>query len=155
MLDIYNQLIKKINKSQVLMSEPMSKHTSFKIGGPADFFVKIKRVPELQYILEMAKDEDLPVTIIGNGTNLLVKDSGIRGIVVKPCFSEIKIEEDGTLISGAGVLLPKLVNIAYENSYAGLEFASRNTRDCWWRNKNECRRIRRRNEGCGNFFGMY
>ena len=74
MIDIYNLLIKKIDESQVAVSELMSKHTSFKIGGAADFFVKAEKEEDLKYILEIVKEHEIPLTIIGNGTNLLVKD---------------------------------------------------------------------------------
>ena len=74
MIDIYNLLIKKIDECNILTCEPMSKHTSFKIGGSADFFVKMENIEELKYILEIVKENSIPLTIIGNGTNLLVKD---------------------------------------------------------------------------------
>ena len=71
---IYNQMLEKLNTEQIYLSEPMSKHTSFKIGGVADIFVKPKSINELKYIIEIAKRNDVPVTIVGNGSNLLVKD---------------------------------------------------------------------------------
>ena len=74
MQEIYNLLIKKIDKNRVLRKEPMSKHTSFRIGGPADLFVKAEKIEELKYILEIVKEYSIPLTVIGNGTNLLVKD---------------------------------------------------------------------------------
>ena len=80
---IKNVLIKKIPKNQVFMDEPMSRHTSFKIGGNADLFVKIKNVNELIYAINFARENGINVTVIGNGSNILVKDNGIRGIVLK------------------------------------------------------------------------
>jgi len=74
MKDIYNLLIKKVNKAQVLVQEPMSRHTSFKIGGPADFYVRVEKEEELKHLLEISKEHDIPLTIVGNGTNLLVRD---------------------------------------------------------------------------------
>jgi len=64
MQDIYNLLLNKIDKSQISVSEPMSRHTTFKIGGPADLFVKINSIGELKYTLEIAKEGNRPVTII-------------------------------------------------------------------------------------------
>ncbi len=71
---IYDNIIQKMNKTQIYLNEPMSKHTSFKIGGPADIFVKPKNIDELKFIIEVAKENNVPVTVIGNGTNILVKD---------------------------------------------------------------------------------
>ena len=123
MEEVYKELLKKIPKENIYINEQMSKHTSLKIGGPADLFVKIKTLEELKYILKEAKGKNIPITIIGNGTNLLVKDNGIRGIVLQLKLDEIKI--DNTIIeAGSGALLPKVSKIAYENSLSGLEFAS-------------------------------
>ena len=74
MKEVYKQLLIKMDSSQIYLNEPMSKHTSFKIGGPADIFVKPKNIEELKYIIEVAKQKNIPITIIGNGSNLLVKD---------------------------------------------------------------------------------
>lgn len=123
MEDLYSNLLKKIPKDNIYINEKMSEHTSFKIGGPADIFIKVKTLEELQYILQTAKDNNIPITIIGNGTNLLVKDNGIRGIVLQPKFDEIKINNTEIDV-GAGTLLSKLAKIAYENSLSGLEFAA-------------------------------
>ncbi len=71
---IYNQMLEKLNTSQIHLNEPMSKHTSFKIGGTADIFVKPKSIDELKFVIELAKNNNIPVTVIGNGTNILVKD---------------------------------------------------------------------------------
>ena len=89
--------------------------------------VKVNDTEELKYILELAQKEMLPVTVIGNGSNILVKDKGIRGIVIKLNFNEIEKDEH-TLDVGAGVLLSKLARIAYENELTGIEFASRDSR---------------------------
>lgn len=76
---IYNEMLKILSKEQIYLNEPMSKHTSFKIGGPADIFVKPKNIDELKFILGIAKENDLPLTVIGNGSNLLVKDKRNKG----------------------------------------------------------------------------
>lgn len=123
MQDIYNKLIAKIDSKRVLLNEPMSKHTTFKIGGPADVFVKVNDTEELKFLLNLAKKENVPVTVLGNGSNVLVKDKGIRGIVLKIDFKEILINDE-TLEIGAGVLLSKVSRVALENELTGLEFAS-------------------------------
>lgn len=123
MANVYNDLLTKINKEQIYLNEPMKKHTTFKIGGPADIFVKVKTIQELKYVIDVAKKENAPVTVIGNGSNILVKDGGIRGIVVKPEFKEIEFIDEETIRVGAGVLLSKIANVAYEHELTGLEFA--------------------------------
>lgn len=94
-----------------------------KYGGPADIFVKINDTEELKFLLNLAKEKNLQVTVIGNGSNVLVKDKGIRGIVVKLDLNEIK-KDNGILEVGAGVLLSKLARVAFENELTGLEFAA-------------------------------
>lgn len=123
MENIYNELIKTISKDRVLLNEPMSKHTSFKIGGPADLFVKVNNIDELQSVLKSAKKNNIKVTCIGNGTNILVKDKGIRGITIKLNFKEINVNME-EIEAGSGVAIPVLAKVAYDNSLAGLEFAS-------------------------------
>ena len=122
MEDIYNELIKCIDKERVLQNEPMSKHTTFRIGGPADYFVIINTVEELKHVIEIAKANNKEIICIGNGSNTLVKDHGIRGIVIKLNLKEITINNN-EIKAEAGVSLPVLAKKAYENSLSGLEFA--------------------------------
>lgn len=81
--EIYEILTKEIKDSTVYKNEPMSKHTSFKIGGNADIYVKAKTVEDIKIVLKVANENKIPTTIIGNGSNVLVKDNGIRGIVIR------------------------------------------------------------------------
>lgn len=74
MTNVYNDLLIKINEKQIYLNEPMKKHTTFKIGGPADIFVKVKTIQELKHVLYVAKNDNMPLTVIGNGSNVLVKD---------------------------------------------------------------------------------
>lgn len=123
---IYNDLKTKVNENNIFLNEPMSLHTSFRTGGNADVFIKIQNENELEYILKYAKENQIQITIIGNGTNLLVRDNGIRGIVIKFQMQDVKIEGNGdtiTIITGAGMSLSKLSRIAKEHSAQGLEFA--------------------------------
>lgn len=124
MEEIYSKMLEFLSKEQIYLNEPMSKHTSFKIGGPADIFVKPKSIDELKNIIELAKENNIQTTVIGNGSNLLVKDGGIRGIVIKPDFKEIEFLEDNKVKVASGVLLSKIANEAYNKSLSGLEFAS-------------------------------
>lgn len=123
---IYEKIIERIEPTKVLRDEPMSKHTSFKTGGNADFFIKPTNIQEIEGLIELSKKENIPLTIIGNGTNLLVRDKGIRGMVVKANLQNIEVEKDCdkvTITAGAGVPLTKVSKIAKENSGSGLEFA--------------------------------
>ncbi len=108
------------DEKNIFVDEPMSKHTSFKTGGKADFFVMPTSKEEL---IEILKIKECPITIIGNGTNLLVKDNGIRGIVV--CTIKLrnyKLENDVIEVE-CGMPLILLAKIAQENALTGLEFA--------------------------------
>ena len=102
----------------------MSKHTTFRIGGKADLFVSAdeKSLPQL---LKEAAEEKIPVTIIGNGSNLLVGDGGIRGLVIEIGKGMDKIEiSDNIMTVGAGTLLSKAANTAAEHGLSGMEFAA-------------------------------
>lgn len=104
--------------------EPMSKHTTFHIGGAAEVFAA-PDARELPQLLAMAKGADVPVTVIGNGSNLLVGDRGIAGLVIEigERMSEVRIE--GTiLVAGAGALLSKAAQTAAAAGLGGLEFAA-------------------------------
>ena len=72
-----------IPQENIKYDEPMKKHTSFKIGGPAEYFIQVQKIEEIQEILKIVKENNIPLKIIGNGSNLLVKDEGIKGIVLK------------------------------------------------------------------------
>ena len=80
---IYKELLNILDEENIKVDEPMKKHISFKVGGPADFLVKPKTEEELRNVVEFAKKENVPFIVIGNGSNLLVKDGGIRGIVIE------------------------------------------------------------------------
>ena len=102
----------------------MSKHTTFRIGGKADLFVSADE-KSLPQILKEAADEKIPVTIIGNGSNLLVGDGGIRGLVIEIGKGMDKIEiSDNIMTVGAGTLLSKAANTAAEHGLSGMEFAA-------------------------------
>lgn len=107
----------------LLVKEPMSLHTSFRIGGPADYYAEPQSVEELQALLQAAKAINLPVTIIGNGTNLLVKDGGIRGLVIRVALKQQR-QEENRLILGSGTSLILAAKKAAEMGLTGLEFAS-------------------------------
>ena len=111
-------------EGQVYVQEPMSKHTTWKVGGPAEIMVIPQDVSDVGKVVCYATENALPWQIIGNGSNLLVLDKGIKGIVIKinNCIDNVQVKDD-IIIAGAGVLLPKVARIAISNGLKGLEFA--------------------------------
>ena len=127
-IKICEKLENRIKNSEIKTNEDMSKHTSFKVGGKADIFIKINDIQDLKYILDFTKKNNIPLTIIGNGSNVLVKDNGIRGITIYLNFDDIQIDEEqnGEVIVtvGSGVKLAMLAVILQKKGIAGFEFAS-------------------------------
>lgn len=110
---------------EIIKNVLMKNHTSFKIGGTADEFCEAKSVSEIQELIKYAKNKGMPYVIIGNGTNILVSDKGIRGIVIKLAneFSKTELKEN-TITAEAGSVLTALSVLALKNNLEGLEFAS-------------------------------
>lgn len=121
---IKSKLATFINLEDIYANEPMKKHTSFKIGGNADIFVKVRDNEQIQKIIELAKKENEKITIVGNGSNILVKDNGIRGIVAKMCTASYEFIDEETIKVDAGMLNAKISKIALDNELAGFEFAT-------------------------------
>lgn len=122
---IYNSLLNILNKEDILIDEPMSKHISFRVGGPADILVKPRSEDQIKDILTFAKKENIPYLIIGNGSNLLVRDGGIRGIVIKIAenFNDFSIE--GTTVTAqSGAMLSFMGKAIMRNNLTGFEFAA-------------------------------
>lgn len=109
----------------VLCNEPMKLHTSFKIGGCADLYVTANTKEQLACALDYIKKNDIPLMFVGNGTNMLVSDKGIRGVVLRLGgeFCDISLVDDTTIRCGAGALLVAACRFALEHSLTGLEFA--------------------------------
>ena len=123
------QLIDNLNisKEKIKYNEPMAKHTSFKIGGPAQCFINAESVEEIKQICKVASKNDINLTIIGNGSNLLVTDNGINGIVVKVNIKKFELEfsnDDVSLIVGAGNKLGEIAQKLLRNEITGFEFAA-------------------------------
>lgn len=121
----YENIEKYIDSSKVRYNETMKNHTTLKVGGNADVMVIPESIQDVIATLGFAKENNIPVTIIGNGSKLLVLDKGIRGIVIKfgSKFSDIQIESEYITVS-AGMTLPRLAILAKDNSLSGLEFAA-------------------------------
>ena len=109
---------------ELLLEEPMAKHTSFRIGGPADVLAQPADEAELAALLKRAGEHAVPVTLVGNGSNLLVRDKGIRGLVIKlsNLFSSITVAGN-VLTFGSGISLAMASKKAASLSLSGLEFA--------------------------------
>lgn len=88
--EIYEILTKELQVSTIYKNEQMSKHTTFKIGGNADIYVKAKTIEDIKSVLKVANEKEIPITVIGNGSNILVKDNGIRGIVIRNRFTRCR-----------------------------------------------------------------
>lgn len=117
-------LLKELPSTRVREEEYLRHHTTFKIGGPADLFVEPTTMAELSFALRTIHEFDVPVTIIGCGSNILVKDGGIRGAVVSVRhMTQIMDCNDNVLCIGSGYMLKDASEFAWENGLTGLEFA--------------------------------
>ena len=121
----YKDLFEKIYlEDEIMINEDMKNHIYFKVGGPADIFLTPKSIEQLSDTIKICKQNNIPDVIIGNGSNLLVKDGGIRGVVIALTRLD-KLQSKGNFIKAeAGVLLKEVSDRAVENSLTGFEFAS-------------------------------
>lgn len=122
--EIITRLEQILTKDRIRQNEPMKNHTTFRVGGPADIFLT-PSAEELPAVLSICREEQMPVTVIGNGSNLLVGDQGIRGVVICIGFGMRGIRVDGEKIFlEAGVTLAAAAQQAAKAGLTGLEFAS-------------------------------
>ena len=125
--ELVESLSRFIGKDNILVNEPMKKHTTFKIGGPADYFIKVKNIDTLKKLLSFTKERNIPLNIIGNGSNLLVLDKGVRGIVAKLNFQRTEIikKENFSLVTvSADIMGATLSRKVAALGLKGLEFLS-------------------------------
>ena len=113
------------NHIEYICDEPMKNHTTFKVGGNAQVFVTVNSKEELSALMKYISTENISYFILGKGSNLLVSDSGIKGVVITLSgeFTDIKTKDGNKIFAGAGASLMKLCRFAQENSLSGLEFA--------------------------------
>ena len=125
-LTALNELDNRLGASMKLIRmAPMAQYTTLRLGGPADMLAEPATPEQLVQLLQTARELNIPVTLIGHGSNLLVKDGGIRGLVIRICREMRHIEVQGnTIRAQAGVMLSSLAMAAAENSLGGLVFAS-------------------------------
>lgn len=121
---MYIELRQQLPEEIVLLNEPMKNHTSFKIGGPADMMVCPHNTDQIRIVLKYCHLHQVPFMVIGMGSNLLVRDKGIRGIVIKVAHNYKSMQIDCDQIwAQAGVRLSELAKLAGTNELSGLEFA--------------------------------
>lgn len=125
------ELLQIIGEANVKKAEPMKLHTTFRIGGPADYYVSPEDETELQELLLLCKKRGIPFYVLGNGSNVLFGDYGYRGVVIeiKEKFSYLTWKErieggDATVVAGAGILLSKLAKEVANKSLTGFEYAA-------------------------------
>ena len=122
---IENKFCTCLGSDNVYRNEPMKKHTTFRIGGPADYYLCPHSAKEIQKVVEICREEKIPYFILGNGSNLLVSDKGYRGAVIQLWKNVSDIRVDGCLIEAkAGASLAKIAAQALEEGLTGMEFAA-------------------------------
>lgn len=114
-----------IGKDRVLVEEPMKKHTTFRLGGAADYFLSPEKAEQVAKLIHICREENIPYFILGNGSNLLVSDKGYRGTVIQIFKNMNNIRVEGTkLYVQAGALLSAIARKALDAGLTGMEFAS-------------------------------
>lgn len=119
-----NKLMNIIPEERIFRDESMSRHTTFRVGGPVERYVSIGKKEELKDLIRLCNEENIPRTVIGNGSNLLVSDKGLDGICIEvgKDMRDISVR-DNVITASAGVLLSILSSFARDNALTGLEFA--------------------------------
>ncbi len=114
-----------VGETNVFPGEPMKKHTTFRVGGPAKYYITPMDCEQIKQVLALCKQENMPYFILGNGSNLLVSDAGFEGVVIQIYKNMNQVQVNGEKITAqAGILLSQVAKKALENSLAGFEFAS-------------------------------
>ena len=125
--EIIEKIQKVIPKEKIYINEEMKKYTSFKIGGPAECLIKIESVDQIKEVYKIAKEFNIPLTVIGNGSNLLVSDRGIKGIVLKIEIKKLEFQEDKgkiNIVVGSGEKLGIIAQKFLNQEIEGFEFAA-------------------------------
>ncbi len=120
-MDIIEKLKQAAAEDEILLQEPMANHTTFRVGGPAEYFVS-PTVAELPGLMKVITEENIPYTILGNGSNVLVSDQGLAGVVIVLGKNAQEIKRDGNVITAeAGALLSRVAAEALSASLTGME----------------------------------
>ncbi len=123
----YQKLKTILNDKQIMIEEPLARHTTFEIGGPAQFLVLPESISQVTAAIKLCREENMPYYIMGNGSNLLVGDKGYRGTIIKlsQAFGKISVDERQYIVRAqAGILLSRLAAEIAEYSLTGFEFAA-------------------------------
>ncbi len=124
-MELYKELCRILGEENIRVKEPMSKHTTFQVGGPADFFVTPKEEGQIRDVAAVLKEAGVSFYVMGNGSNLLVGDKGYRGVIIQIYKTMDQIEVHDTVIHAqAGALLSKIAAKALAAGLTGFEFAS-------------------------------
>lgn len=119
------RLFHTIDKEKIYVNEKMEKHTTFRIGGPADYFVMPSDVTDVKAVIELCEQEKVPYYVVGNGSNLLVGDKGFRGVIIQIAGNMNQLQADGEVIAAqAGCSLAQIAGKALDEELAGFEFAA-------------------------------
>ena len=119
------KLFHTIDKEKIYVNEKMEKHTTFRIGGPADYFVMPSDVTDVKAVIELCEQEKAPYYVVGNGSNLLVGDKGFRGVIIQIASNMNQLQADGEVITAqAGCSLAQIAGKALDEELAGFEFAA-------------------------------
>jgi len=124
--DLIKDIIKKHIRNEILrFDEPMKFHTTFRIGGPCDVMVTPENIDDIRGVVLLCNEKEIPLTVTGNGSNMVVRDGGIRGVVLKISDNFCYVtHNDEVMTAQAGALLSTVAHKAMNQSFAGLEFAS-------------------------------
>ena len=124
-IEVINALSQIVLKENIVTDEPMSRHTTFRCGGPATLFLRPENEDELVRVVSLLKEKNEPYMILGNGSNLLVSDKGYAGTVISlEKLTEIRLEGDTSVYAQAGALNSGIASFARNNSLTGFEFAA-------------------------------
>lgn len=117
----YSELKKALPDLDIQRNHSLAKYTTVNIGGPADIFVHLKSTSDFLVTLDLAKKHQIPVTVIGNGSNILIADKGIRGLVIKNDSNEIELLDKNTIKASSGTQLSSLINYSLNHDLLGLQ----------------------------------
>lgn len=124
-LEFYKKICNIIDEKRIYKNEPMKKHTTFRVGGQADYYIIAKTNEEIREVVQLCRQEHVPYYVIGNGSNLLVSDAGYRGVIIQIYKGMDAVRIEGDVIKAqAGALLSRIGNAALEAGLEGFEFAS-------------------------------
>ncbi|ELK47027.1 UNVERIFIED_CONTAM: UDP-N-acetylmuramate dehydrogenase [Halobacillus marinus] len=120
---LYHKLLDLVKEDNVKVDEMLKDHLYTKLGGKADFFITPTTFEEVQHVVRLSNEEDIPLTLLGNGSNLIIKDGGIRGIVINLKHLDNISSEGGVLVAQSGARIIDASRFALEEKLSGLEFA--------------------------------